>query len=190
MNSFYSAAELSALGLKCYGDNVLISRKASLYSPERMEIGSNVRIDDFCVLSGSIKLGNYIHISSQSLLFAGNYGITMEDFSGLSSRCTIYAESDDYSGDYLSNPMCPLQFRAPYGEKVMLKRHSIIGSGCTILPGICVEEGAAVGAMSLIIKDVPPWTISAGIPCRIIKVRSRKAAELGRKILHNQLRKD
>jgi galactoside O-acetyltransferase len=183
MNSFYTTAELSSLGLKSHGENVRISRKASIYRPERIEIGSNVRIDDFCILSGRIRLGDYIHISAQALLFGGESGIVMEDFSGLSSRCAIYAESDDYSGDHLSHAACPEQYRAPYCGEVVMKRHVIVGSGSTLLPGVLIGEGAAIGAMSLVIRDVSPWTICAGIPCRVIKERSRKAIALGDELL-------
>jgi galactoside O-acetyltransferase len=179
MNSFYTPAELSSLGLKGHGENVRISRKASIYCPERIEIGSNVRIDDFCILSGRIKLGDYIHIAAQSLLFGGESGIVMEDFSALSSRCAVYAESDDYSGDHLSNPTCPEQYRAPHGGEVVMKRHVIVGSGSTLLPGVLIGEGVAIGAMSLVIRDLPPWNICAGIPCRAIKARSRKVIALG-----------
>jgi galactoside O-acetyltransferase len=63
-NSFYSEIELSKLGLKDYGKNVLISKKCSIYSPEKISIGNNVRIDDFCILSGNIILGSNIHIST------------------------------------------------------------------------------------------------------------------------------
>ncbi|MCL2074839.1 MAG: acyltransferase [Betaproteobacteria bacterium] len=174
MNSFYSPDELAALGLKSYGQNVLISKKASLYSPEEMEFGSNVRIDDFCVLSGKIKLGDYIHISTHNTLIAGCYGIEMEDFSGISSRCSIYAESDDYSGNAMSNPMCPEQYRAPYGERILIGRYVVIGAGCVILPGASIGEGAAIGAMSLVTKKMPPWSICIGIPCKAIKPRARK----------------
>ncbi|EQD33256.1 galactoside O-acetyltransferase, partial [mine drainage metagenome] len=61
--SFLDAAELKALGLDSYGKNVLISRKCSIYGASRIELGDNVRIDDFCVLSagdGGIKIGSYI----------------------------------------------------------------------------------------------------------------------------------
>jgi galactoside O-acetyltransferase len=183
MNSFYTTTEISSLGLKNCGENVRISKKASIYRPECIEIGNNVRIDDFCILSGKITLGDYIHISAQTLLFGGEFGIVMEDFSGLSSRCAVYAESDDYSGDHLSNAACPIQYRAPYGGKVVMKRHVIVGSGSILLPGVTIEEGAAIGAMSLVIRDVPSWTISAGIPCRVIKARSRKALALGENLL-------
>jgi hypothetical protein len=84
-NSFYCENELKSLGLKSFGKNVLISRKASIYSPELITLGNSVRIDDFCILSGNISLGSYIHISAYSALF-GKYGIKMNDFSGLSPR--------------------------------------------------------------------------------------------------------
>ncbi|MCB6803967.1 hypothetical protein LI178_31950, partial [Enterocloster bolteae] len=53
---------LKAIGFLKYGKNVLVSRKASIYNPEQMVLGDNIRIDDFCILSGNIKLGSYIHI--------------------------------------------------------------------------------------------------------------------------------
>ena len=63
-NSFYKKDELKKLGLKHYGNNVLISRKCSIYSPEKISIGNNVRIDDYCILSGNITIKNYVHISA------------------------------------------------------------------------------------------------------------------------------
>jgi galactoside O-acetyltransferase len=178
MNSFYSPSELSELGLKCYGKNVQVSRKASIYHAECIEIGSNVRIDDFCILSGHIRLGDYIHVAAHTSLYGGAYGIEMEDFSGVSSHCAVYAESDDYSGDFLTNPMIPAQYRGTYGKKVLIKQHALIGAGCILLPGASLEEGAAVGAMSLVTRNLPSWSFSMGIPCRTIKARSRKVLEL------------
>ena len=64
MTSFYSEEELKSLGLKHYGKNVLISRKCSIYSAESISIGNHVRIDDFCILSGEITIGDYCHISA------------------------------------------------------------------------------------------------------------------------------
>ena len=70
MSSFYSNEELESLGFKKIGQNALISRKASIYGASSIEIGNDVRIDDFCFLSGNIKLGNNIHISAYSALIA------------------------------------------------------------------------------------------------------------------------
>ena len=61
MNSFYDNDELKRLGLKSIGENVLISRKASIYGAKSISIGHNVRIDDFCILSGTISIGRTVH---------------------------------------------------------------------------------------------------------------------------------
>jgi galactoside O-acetyltransferase len=115
MTSFYTEEELAKLGLKNYGSNILISRKCSIYSPENISLGNNVRIDDFCVLSGKITIGDFVHIAAASLLFGGEQGIIMKDFSGLSSRCVVYAESDDYSGEGMINPTIPNELRKIQG---------------------------------------------------------------------------
>ena len=103
MNSFFSKQELTNIGFKKIGDNVLISKKCSIYSPEKMIIGSNVRIDDFCILSGDITLHSYIHIGAYSGLF-GKSGIEIFNFSGISPRCTLFSETDDFNGDFLISP--------------------------------------------------------------------------------------
>lgn len=178
MTSYLSEEEIISLGLKRVGNNVLISRNTMIYNPGEMEIGNNVRIDDFCILSGKVKLGNYIHIAAGCFFFAGRFGIEMEDYSTISSRGGIYAVTDDYSGDYMTNPMLPESCRNVQGGKVCIKQHCIIGTGCTILPAVVLDEGVAVGSMSLVNKNLEAWGIYAGIPCRRIKERSRKLLEL------------
>lgn len=185
MTSFYSEQELSQLGLKSYGKRVLISRYVRIYSPENISIGDNVRIDDFCILSGNIELGSYIHIAASCLLFGGNDGIVMEDYSGLSSRSAVYAESDDYSGDYFTNPMLPKAYRHIIGGGVIIKKHAIIGTGCSIMPGVIIGEGCAIGSMSLVNKSQDDWSICVGIPCKSIKDRSRKLLDLEKHFLQH-----
>ena len=98
MTSFYDKDEIKKLGLKSFGEEVLISRKASFYGAEDISIGSHVRIDDFCILSGKITLGNYIHIAAFSALYGGTDGVCIDDFANISSRVSIYSRNDDYSG--------------------------------------------------------------------------------------------
>ncbi len=177
-NSFYSAQELATLGLKTYGKNVLISKKASIFGADQISIGDHVRIDDFCVLSGHIELGNYVHIAVSCCLFGGDAGIYMGDFTTISSRGAIYAISDDYSGEYMTNPMVPEELRNVEQIPVYINRHSIIGTGSTILCGSTLGEGTSVGAMSLVKGMLEPWYIYAGVPCKKIKPRKRAVAEL------------
>ena len=183
MNSFYSDEELRALGFKSVGKNVLISRKASFYGCEKMVIGDHVRIDDFCLLSGKITLGSYIHIASYSGLFAGDVGIEMKDFSGISSRCAVYAVSDDFSGEYMTNPTVPDRYKRIISGKVTLGRHVLIAAGSTILPDVTIGEGTSVWSMSLVNRSLPEWGMYFGVPCRKVGDRSKKLLELEKEFL-------
>jgi len=176
-NSFYSREELAGLGLKSYGDNVLISRFARLYSLGTIEIGSHVRIDDFCILSGTIKLGSHIHISAYCALY-GKFGIVMEDYSGLSPRCTVFSATDDFSGDYLIGPMVDESFTNVTGGEVRIGRYSQLGAGCVVMPKVNIGEGVAVGALTLVLQDLNSWKIYKGIPATFHKDRSRELLDL------------
>ena len=172
MTSFYTEKELFELGLKKVGKNVLISRKCSIYSPEKIFIGDNVRIDDFCILSGEIALRSNIHIAAFCALY-GAKGIEMEDYTGLSPRTTIFSAVDDFSGDYLISPMVPAQYTNVTGGLVLIKRYTQIGAGCMIFPNLVINEGVAVGAMSLVTKDLEEWGIYAGVPAKRLKDRKK-----------------
>jgi acetyltransferase-like isoleucine patch superfamily enzyme len=178
MSNFYELKELNEFGFKSIGDNVLISRKASIYGAKNISIGNNVRIDDFCILSGNIHLGSNIHIAVFSSLFAGESDIYMDDFSGLSSRVSIYAVSDDYSGNYLTNPTIPDKYTNIIKGKVTLGKHAIIGTNSVVLPNVKIGEGVSIGACSLVIKDCDEWGIYIGIPVKKIKDRSKALLEL------------
>lgn len=182
--SFYSEDELRTIGFKSLGHEVYVSKKCSIYSPENISIGSYVRIDDFCILSGSISIGSYVHIAAYSALYGGDGdGILICDFVTLSSRNVIYSATDDYYGNGLSNPLFPDKYRNIYEKKVVLEKHSLIGTGCTILPGAHILEGTSVGAMSMIKKEIGPWGVYAGNPPRKIGDRKRELLSLERIVI-------
>ena len=58
------------------------------------------------------------------------------------------------------------------GGKVIIRKYSQVGSGSVILPNVILEEGAVVGAMSLINKSLKNWSVYIGIPA--IKIKDRK----------------
>lgn len=186
MVSFYTEDELRKFRFKKIGANVLISRNASIYNEECISIGNNVRIDDFCILSGNIQIGNNVHIAAATLLFGGEAGIIMKDFTGVSSKTTIYATSDDYTGMAMTNPTIPSEYRKVQQESVTLEKHCLIGSGCTILPGVIIGEGTSVGSMSLVNRSLEEWGIYVGIPCRWIRERKKDILKLEKKYLNSK----
>lgn len=177
MDSFYSLEELSCLGLKKYGLNVLISRKASLYFPEKISLGNNVRIDDYCILSGEIAIGSFVHISAYSAIY-GSSGVVIESYSGLSPRCTIFSVMDDFSGNYMINPMVDNSLRKVTGGPVYLKKYVQIGAGSIIFPNLTVGVGSVVGAMSLVNSSIGDWGVYVGVPVNRIKNRSNRMLDL------------
>jgi acetyltransferase-like isoleucine patch superfamily enzyme len=171
---------IERMGFATIGENLQISDRASFYGISKISLGSNVRIDDFCVLSaglGGIAIGDYIHVAVySSLIGAGK--ITLSDFCNISSRVSIYSSSDDYSGAMMTNPTLPSQFTGVTHADVYIGRHVIVGSGSVILPGVTLHDGVAVGALSLIIKDCAEFGIYAGSPARRIAERKRDLLEL------------
>lgn len=188
MNSFLSSTEMKQIGFASVGENVQISRYARFYGAEHIRIGDHVRIDDYCILSGNIVLGSYIHLAAATLLFAGDSGIEVGDFSTLSSRCAVYAITDDYSGEAMTNPTVPDEYRKVTGERVTIGKHVIVGTGSTILPGVNIGEGGSFGAMSLINKSTEPWGIYVGVPCRLIQNRKKDLLEYERMLRNREER--
>lgn len=171
--SVYTPEELQALGFKALGKDVRISRKASIYNPAGISIGDHVRIDDFCVLSagaGGIEIGNFVHIAVFCSLL-GAAKITMADFSGLSSRVSVYSSSDDYTGASMTNPTVPDTYKNVIDKDVYFGEHVIVGAGAVILPGAYLEKGVAVGSLSMVSKRCSEFGIYSGVPVRRIAER-------------------
>lgn len=173
--AFLSPSALAEIGFAGLGANALISDKASIYGAERIEIGNNVRIDDFCILSageGGICLGNFIHIAAYTSIIGGGR-VVIGDYSNISSKVSIYSSNDDYSGEFMTNPMVDSRYTNVTCKPVSLNKHVIVGSGSVLLPGISLGEGVALGAMSLANKSLDAWGIYAGQPAVWLKNRDK-----------------
>jgi galactoside O-acetyltransferase len=178
-NGFHSRDELAELGLRAYGDDVLIDRTVRIYRPGQLELGSRVRIDAYSVLScgdGGIWIGSNVHLGAFCFL-TGAGRIELHDFCGLSGRSSVYSSNDDYSGAALTGPTVPEHLRNVANAPVTVRRHAIVGAGSVLLPGVTIGEGAAVGALSLVRRDVPDFTIVGGTG-RVLGERKRDLLEL------------
>ncbi|MFT4771999.1 MAG: acetyltransferase-like isoleucine patch superfamily enzyme [Cryomorphaceae bacterium] len=182
--AYLSKAELNEMGFANIGENVLISNKCSIYNPHLISVGNNVRIDDFAVISPSnesFEIGNFVHIATHCSLI-GRASIKMKDFSGLSGRVSIYSSSDDYSGEFMTNPTVPEEYSNVISKPVQLGKHVIVGAGTVILPGVSIGDGSAISALALVNRDIPAGVISGGTPCRTIKPRKTGFLDLGKEL--------
>ncbi|GAG96865.1 unnamed protein product, partial [marine sediment metagenome] len=77
---------------------------------------------------------------------------------------------DNYEGEgFVGLKLFDNKYRKIAYKDVILEKHSHIGMGCIIMPGVTIGEGCSIGAGSLVTKSMPPWTICYGSPCKPIK---------------------
>ena len=172
---YYNDYELSRLGLGGVGQNVRLDRTAIILNPAGLSIGDHTRIDAFCLISAfgpGVSTGRNVHIAAGVYIFGGG-GVVIDDFAGVSARSVIFSTNDDYSGAHLTGPTLPAEFTSVTAAPVRIGRHAVVGAGSIVLPGVTFGEGSASGALSLMKNDVPPFTIVAGSPARVVKTRSR-----------------
>lgn len=185
MIDYYTAEELNQLGFKSIGDNVRISKTTTIYNCNKIRIGSNVRIDNFCVIAisgeATLSIGDYVHISAYNFI-NGLANIEIENFVTTAPYVRIFSSSDDYSGHYLTNTTVPKHMIGTVSSNVLLKKHTIIGTGSTIIQGVTLEIGTAVAAHSFVNRSTKEFTIVGGVPARFLKIRSREVLELEKRI--------
>lgn len=90
--------------------------------------------------------------------------ISIEDYVSIGMRSMVFAHSDPSSSIYIKKNYYPKKI-AP----TRIKRGAWIAPGCIILAGVTIGENSVVGAGSVVIKDVEPYTVVGGNPARLIK---------------------
>jgi len=160
--------------LKYCGNNVIIGKTARIRYPELVEICDNVIIDDFTYISTSLKLHNNVHIASGCKIIGGKKSfVEMKEFSTLAPNVVLSAGSDDYIGG-IATPMVPFEFKGNVEiGKIIINKHCIVGASSVVLPGVTFKEGSAVGALSLVIKNLEEWKLYVGIPAKFLKIRNK-----------------
>ena len=167
MNSeFLSIDELKKLNFKKIGHGVKISKNVTLIGEENISLGSNVRIDDYTIISakeGFLKIGNNVHIGGLSYLGCTG-GLEIEDEVNVSQGVKFYTKINDYGAYDGNNDKFFL-------EKIKIEKKVIIGSNSVILGNVVVGEGCTIGALSFVKKDLKKWSVYAGNPVKFIKDR-------------------
>lgn len=117
----------------------------------RIEIGEDVQLNDYVHIAAvdSVRIGNNVLIASKVFISDHNHG--------------------KYSGDDQHSPLLPPATRALHHDPVVIEDNVWIGEFVSILPGVRVGKGAIIGTMSVVSRDIPPYSIAVGCPARVIK---------------------
>lgn len=176
----YTDAELRELGIE-FGDEVAIHRSVILFGAERIRIGNRVRIDCHAMLSAGtegITIGNNVHLAAGGYYFGSGGPIVIEDFAGLSARVAVYTASDDFKDGWLTGPTVPDEFKKVTTGPVTVRKHTIVGAGTLIFANVTLGLASAVGALSLVKRDVDDFAIVAGNPACVLGERDRRILDL------------
>ena len=143
------------------GQGVKLSRFINLYG---CQIGDETKIGAFVEIQKNASVGRCCKISSHTFVCEG---VTIEDNVFVGHGVTFindsYPRATTSDGD--------LQTETDWSvEKTVVKRGASIGSGSTILANLVIGENAIVGAGSVVTRDVPPNTIVAGNPAKVLRL--------------------
>lgn len=92
--------------------------------------------------------------------------IELEDNVHIASRCILLCHQRDLSNYFVGDDYAKLPYKK---AGITLKKGCLIATNTMIMPGVTIGEGAIVGAYSLVMKDIPPWTVAIGRPAKIVR---------------------
>jgi acetyltransferase-like isoleucine patch superfamily enzyme len=142
------------------GEGVRLSKFINLYG---CQVGDETKIGSFVEIQKNASIGRRCKISSHTFVCEG---VTIEDNVFIGHGVTFINDSFPRA----TTPDGDLQTEKDWHvEKTVIKRGASIGSGSTILSKIVIGENAVVGAGSVVTRDVPPNTIVAGNPAKILR---------------------
>jgi acetyltransferase-like isoleucine patch superfamily enzyme len=151
---------LSISGDVKLGENVKLSKFINLYG---CTIGDNTKIGAFVEVQKNAAVGRNCKISSHTFICEG---VTIEDDVFIGHGVTFVNDSYPRA----TAPEGKLQTEADWSvEPTLVQKGASIGSGSTILAKVTIGENAIIGAGSVVTKDVPPGTIVAGNPAKVLR---------------------
>jgi acetyltransferase-like isoleucine patch superfamily enzyme len=177
---------------KKIGKNVNIGRNVTFRNPNRISIGSNVIIDENCMLDAKgdenegIVISDNCFIGRNSILSCKNGNITLKKHVTVGFNCELFSASELLIGSdtlIAAYVYCIAGDHEYYtAEKAVVDLEAIsrgitIGDNCwlgakaLIFDGVNVGESTIIGAASVVSKDIPPFSIALGSPARVVKQR-------------------
>lgn len=174
------------------GRNVVFGQNVVLRHPHKIHIGSDVVVDDNCLLDAKgesnhgIRIGSGVFIGRNTILSCKNGDIVLADRANIGFNCELFSASRvaigegvlmaAYSyvigGDHdFSDPGAPVLAQPRTSAGVEVGAGAWIGAGAKILDGVTIGERAIVGAAAVVRDAVPAGAVAAGVPARIVSMR-------------------
>jgi acetyltransferase-like isoleucine patch superfamily enzyme len=174
------------------GKNVVFGQNVVLRHPHKIHIGSNVAIDDNCLLDAKgetnhgIRIGDGVFIGRNTILSCKNGDIELSEGANIGFNCELFSASEvtvgrhvlmaAYSyvigGDHdFSDPHQPVLTQERTSAGVKIGDGVWLGAGAKVLDGVTIGEQAVIGAGAVVRENIPASAIAVGIPARVVSSR-------------------
>jgi len=150
---------------RCVKAKTIIGKATEIINFSNVQIGKNCLILDHVYiragLDGEVIIGDFCAINSFAKLF-GHGGIKIGAHSQIGPDCLLTTTTHNYK-ENLATKFAPITI----GERVW------IGAKSSILAGVSIGDYSVIGAGSMVIKDIPPYSVAIGTPAKVIKTIDR-----------------
>src|SRR5262245_7631473 len=174
------------------GRNVVFGQNVVLRHPHKIHIGSNVVIDDNCLLDAKgnsnrgIRIGSGVFIGRNTILSCKDGDIELADSANIGFNCEIFSASRVtvgasallaaycyvIGGDHdFSDPSKPVLEQSRISTGVAIGAGVWMGAGAKVLDGVTIGDHAVIGAGSVVREHVDAHAIAVGLPARVVSSR-------------------
>jgi len=174
------------------GRNVVFGQHVVIRHPHKVHVGSNVVIDDNCLVdakgesNAGIRIGDGVFVGRNTILSCKNGDIELGDGANIGFNCELFSASRvtvgrnvlmaAYSyvigGDHdFSDPARSVLEQTRTSTGVTIGDGAWVGAGAKILDGVAIGPGAVIGAGAVVRDDVPASAIAVGMPARVVGSR-------------------
>jgi acetyltransferase-like isoleucine patch superfamily enzyme len=175
------------------GRNVVFGQNVVLRHPHKIHIGSNVVIDDNCLIDAKgdtnrgIRIGDGVFIGRNTILSCKNGDIELGDGANIGFNCEVFSASRVtigravlmaaygyvIGGDHdFSDPAKAVLAQTRTSAGVIIGDGVWMGAGAKILDGVEIGPLAVIGAAAVVRENVPASAIAVGIPARVVATRT------------------
>jgi len=175
------------------GRNVVFGQNVVLRHPHKIHIGSNVVIDDNCLLDAKgqtnrgIRIGDGVFVGRNTILSCKDGDIELGDGANVGFNCEVFSASRvtigrsvlmaAYSyiigGDHdFSDASKPVLEQTRTSAGVSVGDGVWMGAGAKILDGVTIGDQAVIGAGAVVRENVPASAIAVGVPARVVSSRA------------------
>lgn len=134
--------------LQCCGEGVIVNKETII--SKNVRLGNHVGIEENCLISDNVSIGDDTIIGPGCLIYTRNHNFASTD---VPIRLQGYSDI----------------------KPVTIGSDVWIGARVIILPGVNIGKGSVIGAGSVVTKDVPEWSVVAGNPAKLIRMRKVNA---------------